>query len=189
MSTKRRNIDLLLLRTIENLGIVGDIVNVRPGFARNYLLPHGLAEHPTPEKIESLKEARAAALAELAAERRQREALIERMSEVTVSVKRSCNDQGLLYGSITQRDIADALAEAGYGVEVRAVRLASTMRRIGSYTVPIQLDKDLRCEITINILPDRELEDQIRAADEESAEGASSKASETSEPEASAASV
>ncbi len=168
MSSRRRQIELLLLRTIENLGIVGDIVTVRPGYARNYLLPHGLAEFPTPEKIESLKEARATALAEVAAERKEREALIGRMSDVTVSVTRSCNDQGLLYGSISQRDVAEALAEAGYGVEIRAIRLAGSMRRVGSYAVPIQLDKDLRCEITLKIVADRELESQLREAEEAS---------------------
>ena len=61
-----KKVKLLLNKSVENLGIVGDIVKVRPGFARNYLLPHALAETPTPTKIERLKEAREAALAELA---------------------------------------------------------------------------------------------------------------------------
>ena len=66
-------VELLLLRNVENLGIVGDVVKVRAGFARNYLLPLALAEHPTPEKIEALKDARAKAQAELAALRSRRE--------------------------------------------------------------------------------------------------------------------
>ena len=72
-----RKVELLLNRTIENLGLVGDVVKVKPGFARNYLLPHGFAEAPTPEKIEALKDARAAAQAELAKVRAAREALME----------------------------------------------------------------------------------------------------------------
>ena len=67
-----RPVELLLTRNVENLGIVGDIVKVRAGFARNYLLPHALAEHPTEAKVEALKEARAKALAELAAQRKLR---------------------------------------------------------------------------------------------------------------------
>ena len=65
-----KNIELLLLRTVENLGIVGDIVRVKTGFARNYLVPHGLAEVPTPTKIESLKEERTKALIELQARKK-----------------------------------------------------------------------------------------------------------------------
>ncbi|HMN95369.1 MAG TPA: 50S ribosomal protein L9 [Phycisphaerales bacterium] len=159
-----RSIELLLLRNIENLGIVGDLVKVRPGHARNFLLPHALAEFPTPEKIESLKDARAKALAEVAKARSDREELLARMTEVSVSVVRSCNDQGILYGSISQRDIADALQAAGYGVDVRAVRLSQSIRRIGSYHVPVQLDKDLRTEITIEVKPDRQLEQEMREA-------------------------
>ena len=68
----RKSVELLLNRTVENLGIVGDVVKVKPGFARNYLLPHQIAEHPTPEKIEALKEARAKAQAELAKLRSER---------------------------------------------------------------------------------------------------------------------
>jgi large subunit ribosomal protein L9 len=150
-----KKVKLLLNRNVENLGIVGDIVKVRPGFARNYLLPQALAEAPTPTKIERLKEARAAALAEVAKLRSEREALIARMTNVAITLQRSCNDQGLLYGSITQRDIADGLQAAGYGVDVRAVRLSQTIRRIGPYHVPIQFDKDLRAEVTVNVEPDR----------------------------------
>ena len=152
-----KNIELLLLRSVENLGIVGDIVRVKPGFARNYLLPHGLAETPTASKIESLREERALAQADLSRLRDAREELLARMTEVTVTLVRSCNDKGILYGSVTQRDIADALVAAGYGVDVKAVRLSNPFRRVGSYPVPIQFEKDLSAEITLQIDPDREL--------------------------------
>ena len=151
-------IELLLLRTVENLGIVGDLVTVRAGFARNYLLPHALAEHPTDAKIESLKAARATAVAEIAATRAQRERTINKLTGVNIKLTRSCNDQGVLYGSITQRDIADALVAAGYAVDMRAVRLAAPFRRIGSYVCTIQFEKELKADITIDIAADRALE-------------------------------
>lgn len=153
-----KKVKLLLNKTVENLGIVGDIVKVRPGYARNYLLPHALAESPTPTKVERLKEAREAALAELARLRQSREELIARMKDVAISIQRSCNDQGILYGSVTQRDISEALQAAGYGVGIREVRLSQNIRRIGSYHVPIQFEKDLRTDITLNVEPDRTLE-------------------------------
>ena len=155
-----RNIELLLTETIENLGIVGDVVKVKPGYARNFLLPHGLAEFPSRAKIEALKETRAKAQAELAHLRSAREELLGRMEEVTISIQRSCNDQGVLYGSVTQRDIADALQEAGYNVGTRSVRLSQAIGRVGEYAVPIQFERDLRTEITIAIEPDRSLEDE-----------------------------
>lgn len=157
-----RNIELLLTESVENLGIVGDIVKVRPGFARNYLLPQGRAEFPTPTKIESLKEARAQAQAQLAELRSAREALLERMieDEVKITLVRSANDQGALYGSVTQRDISDALQEAGYDVGVRSVRLSQPIRRVGDYHVPIQFEKDLRTEITVVIESDTPLEER-----------------------------
>ncbi len=155
-----KNIELLLLETVEHLGIVGDIVKVKPGYARNYLLPHLIAEFPTEEKIESLKEARAAAQAELQALRSAREELLGRMEEVEITLQRSCNDQGVLYGSVTQRDIADALQEAGYDVGVRSVRLSQTIRRVGDYSVPVQFEKDLRTEINLTVIADRSIEDE-----------------------------
>lgn len=164
-----RYVELLLLKSIENLGIVGDTVKVRPGFARNYLLPMGLADVPTPSKIDALKEERAKAQSELARLRAAREELHARMESVEVTVQRSCNDQGVLYGSVTQRDIADALQAEGFDVGVRSVRLTQTIRRVGEYHVPIQFERDLRTEITIHVTPDRALE-EFEGAEEEAAE-------------------
>jgi large subunit ribosomal protein L9 len=155
-----RNTELLLLETVESLGIVGDIVKVKTGYARNYLLPHGIAEFPTPSRIEALKEERAKAQAALAQLRADREELLARMEEVNIKLVRSCNDKGILYGSVTQRDIADGLQEAGYNVGTRSIRLAHAIRRIGEYPVPIQFDKDLRAEITVNVEPDQPLEER-----------------------------
>jgi len=154
----KSRIELLLNRTVDNLGIVGDVVKVRSGFARNYLLPHRIAEHPTPERIELLKEARAIAQAEVAKVRSERESLVTRLEGVTIKLVRSCNDQGVLYGAVSQRDIADQLVIDGYGVDTRAVRLASPLRRIGTYHCTIQFDRDLRSEITVDVNPDRAIE-------------------------------
>jgi len=161
-----KSIELLLLRNVENLGIVGDVVKVRAGFARNYLLPHALAEHPTAEKIESLKDARAKAQAELAALRARRESTVGKLVDKKITLVRSCNDQGLLYGSITQRDISDALVAEGFEVDMRAVRLAQPFRRVGSYSCLIQFERDLKAEIAIDVKPDRVLESMMVRTEE-----------------------
>jgi len=149
-----KRVELLLVDTVENLGIVGDVVKVRRGYARNYLLPLGLAESPSHKRLEELQERRKQVQAELAQQRAEREALHEKIKELKLSMVRSCNDQGALYGSVTQRDIADALVEAGYNVNVRSVRLGQVIKRVGEYHVPIQLDRDLKGDLTLTIQPD-----------------------------------
>lgn len=173
-----RNYELLLLETIENLGLVGDVVKVRPGFARNFLLPNAMAEAPTAEKIESLKEARKVAQAEVSKQRAEREAVIARLEGITITLVRACNDQGVLYGAVTQRDISDQLIADGYGIDMRAVRLANPMRRVGSQSVTIQFGRDLVAEITVSVKPDRIIEletspapSKAAASDEPSTEG------------------
>ena len=169
----KRNVELLLNVTVENLGLVGDVVKVKPGHARNYLLPHGLAEYPTAEKIEALKDARATAAAAMQKRQEGRAKLIARLTDVTIKLIRSVNDQGALYGAVTHRDIFDQLQVDGFPVEIHAVRLANTVRRIGSYTCAIVFDRELRTEINIEVLPDRTLElfqqsvDAERAAENE----------------------
>jgi large subunit ribosomal protein L9 len=155
-----RRIELLLNSNVENLGIVGDVVRVRMGFARNYLLPMRLAELPTPEKIEALAADREIAQQEYEENQTVQAALIEKLADVELTLTRSANDQGGLYGSVTQRDISDALAENNFDVPTRAVRLHQAIRRVGEYSVTIQFGKDLRTDIDIIVNPDRPLEDR-----------------------------
>ena len=156
-----RSIALLLNQNVEGLGIVGDVVKVKPGFARNYLLPMGIAEFPSEERIEALREARAAAQAELEAIREQRKGIIESLQDLSIELVRSCNDRGILYGSVTQRDISDALNGQGHAVDERSIRLAQPIRRLGDFTVVVQFEKDLRTEITVTVLPDRSLAEEM----------------------------
>jgi large subunit ribosomal protein L9 len=155
-----RRIELLLNSNVENLGIVGDVVRVRMGFARNFLIPMGLAEIPTPEKIEVLAAERAIALQNYEEDQSKQAVLIKRLEDVALTITRSANDQGGLYGSVTQRDISDALAENDFIIPTRAVRLHQAIRRIGEYSVTIQFGKDLRTDIDIIVNPDRPLEDR-----------------------------
>lgn len=155
-----RQVTLLLNENVESLGIVGDVVKVKPGYARNYLLPFGIAEVPTDERIEELKTAREAAMAELQTMRADRRGIIDALQDTAVALIRSCNDRGILYGSVTQRDISDALKELGHSVDERAVRLANPIRRVGEYPVVIQFEKEMRVEIQIRVEADRSIEDE-----------------------------
>ena len=157
----RRSIELLLLDDVESLGSVGDGVKVRTGHARNYLLPMGLAEMPTEERIAELQARREAAMARVQARRSARESLVAELEGYEVTLIRSCNDRGGLYGSVTQRDIADSLGTLGFeGVDIRSVRLPTSIRRIGTYEVPVQFEVDLRVDITVTVEPDQPLEER-----------------------------
>jgi len=159
MSSAKRT-ELLLTSNVENLGIVGDVVRVRMGFARNYLVPMGFAEVPTQERIESLTEAREAAVKEHEVKRAAQATIIEKLEGTTLTLTRSANDQGGLYGSVTQRDISDALLENEFDVDTRAIRLHQAIRRIGEYQVTIQFGSDLKTDVEIIVNPDRPLEDR-----------------------------
>ena len=155
-----RQVTLLLNRNVESLGIVGDVVKVRPGYARNYLLPLGIAEVPTEERIEALKAAREEAMAQLEQLRSERRGIITALEDLAITLVRSCNDRGILYGSVTQRDIADGLNELGHRVDERAVRLANPIRRVGEYPVVIQFEKEMRIEILIKVDADRSIAEE-----------------------------
>lgn len=153
-----KTIELLLLETIENLGIIGDVVKVKPGYARNYLLPHGLAETPTQEKIAELAARRKEVEAELKQLRSEQEKLIEKLAEHEVTLERSANEQGALFGGVTQHDIAEALRAEGFAIEDRHVRIGERINRLDTYMIPLQLAKDLKVEIKLWVVSDKPLE-------------------------------
>ena len=152
-----KNIRLLLVENVDNLGIVGDVVNVKPGFARNYLLPHGYATEPDEQVVASLAAKRANAEKQLRELRAQRESMISKVEGVEIRLIRSCNDQGVLYGSVTQQDIAEALTDAGFAVKPREVRLPHTIKRLGNYDVHIKVASDLEADVSLIVEPDREV--------------------------------
>ena len=153
-----RTLELLLTENVDNLGIVGDVVSVRAGYARNFLLPRGLATEPSEEMIKALADRRAEAEKEQSRLREMRKQMVDRLDGFELTLERSCNDQGLLYGSVTQKDIADALDEHDFAVKSREVRLPHTIKRIDSYEVPIRFDADLEATIKLWVVADRELD-------------------------------
>lgn len=179
-----RSVELLLTHTVDNLGIVGDVVHVRAGYARNYLLPRGLAVTPTDRAKRALAEQRAAEQQRLAALRRELEEICEKLEGYEISLERSCNDNGWLYGSVSQHDIAEALHAEGFPfVHDRHVRIGQSIKRVDSYEIPIQFDQDLKTEIKLWVVPDREIsfgrETEESAETEAPAEGEAPPADET----------
>jgi len=151
----KRHVELLLTENVGNTGIVGDVVNVKPGFARNYLLPRGLATTPTKGAIARLAERRKQAEAEMAKQREQLESMLETLQGREITVQRSHNEQGVLFGGVSQHDIAEALREEGFEVDDRAVRIGQTIKRLDSYDIPLVLAPDLKTQIKLWVVSDR----------------------------------
>lgn len=153
----RRHIKLLLTENVDGLGIVGDIVNAKAGYARNFLLPRGYATLPSQEAMAELAGKRQEAEKMMAELRSKREKMVGSLDGFELTLERSCNDFGMLYGSVTQRDIAAELGKKGYEVKPREVRLAQAIKRVDSYEIPIKLDSDLEAIVKVWVVADREL--------------------------------
>lgn len=150
--------ELLLTESVDGLGIVGDVVTVRSGYARNYLLPRNVATAPSPEKIQALASRREEAKKILERQRADRVAMIEKLEGFEITLIRACNDLGHLYGSVTQQDISKALAEQHFIVKARDVRLNETIKRVGHYEVHVRPEADLEAVVKLTVNPDRPLE-------------------------------
>jgi large subunit ribosomal protein L9 len=163
-------INLLLTDNVDNLGIVGDVVDVKPGYARNFLLPRGLAMPPTKAAIKRLAARRAEVEKEMARKRAAQQKMIEQLEAFELTMQRSANEQGILYGGVSQHDIAEALREQGFEIEDRHVRIGEQIKRLDSYPIPVVLAQDLRTEIKLWVVSDRPLETQEQAEAEEAGE-------------------
>lgn len=146
--------DVILLGNIRNLGALGDRVTVKPGYARNYLIPQSKAVYATAENILKFDERRAE-LEKIAAEKHSqsvaRQQQLNALPALTIVVK--AGEEGKLFGSIGTRDIIDALNKAGVEVEKREVSLPhGTLRELGEHPIAIELDSDVSATITINLV-------------------------------------
>jgi large subunit ribosomal protein L9 len=166
----QKTIELLLVENVENLGIVGDVVNVKPGYARNYLVPMGLATTPTSGAMQALEERRKQVERQMREQRAQQEKMIEALEGTEITLQRSANEQGVLFGSVTQHDIAAALREEGFAITERDVRIGSPIKRLDSYEVPIQLAADLKTTIKLWVVSDKPAEELNAEGEEEMTE-------------------
>ena len=150
-----KTIELLLLENVDNLGIIGDVVTVRPGYARNYLLPHGLATVPTPGAVKALEARRAEVEAEMKKLVAAQEELVSKIDGYELTIERAANEQGVLFAGVSQHDIALAMQEAGFDIEDRFVRIGEQIKRLDSYQIPLVINRDLKAEIKLWVVSDK----------------------------------
>lgn len=145
---------VILQENIEKLGSRGQVVEVSPGYARNFLLPRKLAIEATPGNLKRLEKIRATLAKREATERDAAAKLAEMLAAVTLTIRRKAGETDQLFGSVTSADIAEALAAEGYTVDKRKIRLDDPIKLIGEYTVPVKLHHDI--ETTVKIIVARE---------------------------------
>lgn len=158
---------LLLRRDIPKLGLVGDVVDVSDGYARNYLLPQRLAVLPTEANLKEIEEEKRRAEAERKARRRRLEEAAQRLANVEVMIHAAANPEGHLYGSVGPREIAAALREEGHDVEPSNVELHETIRQLGTRMVPVVFADDLRVEVKVWVVQEKAAGDLEADADEQ----------------------
>jgi large subunit ribosomal protein L9 len=155
---KEKDVQLLLKKSVEKLGKPGDIVEVAPGYGRNYLLPQGFAVPVTDENLRLVK----IEVERIEKEETQRRAELARikkaLEESPCTILAKATEEGHLYGSITATVIKEELAKAGIAIEEKWVHLDSPLREIGTYDVPIHLAADIETVLKVWIVAEDKLE-------------------------------
>jgi len=177
---------ILLREDIENLGGRGEIVKVKSGYARNYLLPQGFAILATKGNIRQVEQERKVLLKKAAEEKSTAEAQLEQMGSLALRFERLAGESGTLFGSVTSIDIAEALAGKGYEIDRRKISLKSPIKEIGEFTVPVKLHREVILDLPVSVVVEGEvmqehLEEEPAVAEETAAAEAPKAASEEEE--------
>ncbi len=142
-------IQLILKEDVAHLGQSGELVSVRPGFGRNYLIPQGLAVHATRKNVAQMEHERKAIEAKAAKTRKDAESIAARLTGVTVQLERQTGEGDKLFGSVTTRDIEEALKGMGHDVDRKKIALADPIRALGQFDVEVKIARDVNATIKV----------------------------------------
>ncbi|MBP1805526.1 50S ribosomal protein L9 [Rubellimicrobium aerolatum] len=142
---------VILLERVAKLGQMGDVVNVKPGFARNFLLPQGKAMRASETNVAKFEQTKVQLEAQNLETRKEAEAVAATLDGQTFVVIRSASDGGALYGSVTTRDVADAATAGGFSVDKRQVILNAPIKDLGIHTVTVRLHPEVDTAIRVNV--------------------------------------
>jgi large subunit ribosomal protein L9 len=145
-------LEIILRKDVDNLGRAGEVVSVRPGYGRNYLIPRGLALSATRGNIAQLDHQKRIIAAEQARIKAEHAKMAEQLKGVTVSIARKKGQDGKLFGSVSTKDIAEALANQNLQVDRKLIKLDEPFKAIGSYEVPVRFSGDVSVEIRVNVV-------------------------------------
>ncbi len=159
------NTKILLREDIENLGGRGEVVKVKAGYARNYLLPQGMATLATKSNVQQIEREREALLKKAAVEKSTAEGQAAQMGDIALSFERKAGETGQLFGSVTTMDIADALKAKGYEIDRRRIIMKDAIKETGDYTVSVKLHREVTLQIPVTVTPEGGVPETATAAD------------------------
>jgi large subunit ribosomal protein L9 len=145
-------IKVVLQKDVDNLGHGGDVVRVRPGFARNFLVPRGLAVPATESNLKRVDELRRVAVAHASKSLAEAKEQLQKIEAVSVKIERAVGDEGKMYGSVTARDIELAFAAAGVTIDRKKLVLVEPLKTLGLAEVPIKLHPDVVAKLRVEVV-------------------------------------
>jgi large subunit ribosomal protein L9 len=145
-------IELILREDVPSLGRAGQMVRVKPGYARNFLLPRGLAFEATEGNKKRIEAEAKARDTKATAERTEAQALASRLAEATLTFTAKAGEDGKLFGSITSSDIAHELEAKGFTVAKRKIELEHPLKHLGFHSIPVRLSHDVQAEVRVNVV-------------------------------------
>lgn len=159
---------VLLCEDVENLGWYGDIVNVKDGYARNYLLPQGVAIAPSESKIKAMAAEKAQRAEQRRLVREQLEKVAAAVEGAEVEITANANELGHLFGSVTERDIAEKLREKGFEIKESMIRLSGGhIKELGTFEVGVKIAADLRAKVQVRVISDQQQEQAVESVEED----------------------
>ena len=148
---------ILLREDVDDLGARGEIVRVRAGYARNYLLPRKLAVEATTNNVKAIEQERAALLKKEANERTTAQGQADQLGALLLEFKRKAGEQGALYGSVTSMDIAEELKQRGYEIDRHRIHLREPLKRLGEFAVPLRLHREVTVDLKVKVAAEGEV--------------------------------
>lgn len=148
--------EVILRETIDTLGRAGQVVKVSDGYARNYLLPRKLAYLATPGNLKVIEFERQSLIRKEAKQKGEAEQLKGMLDKVEILIRRKVGEQDVLYGSVTNSDVADELEKKGFQIEKRKIHMDDHIKKLGDFEIPIRLFKDVTAVIKLKVEPEIE---------------------------------
>ncbi len=150
------HVKVILLRKVAKLGLIGDLVNVKPGFARNYLLPKKIALRATKENLKYFEEQKAQIEKENESTKIEAQKIADKMNSLVIALARQASEKGQLYGSVTSRDIANAIKEQGYKITASQINLNTPIKSLGIYELNVELHPEVSVIVKLSIAKSEE---------------------------------
>lgn len=143
---------IILRQDIENLGIMGEVVTVKDGYARNYLIPRQLAYYASPTAVEKIEKEKEVYMQKRAEQKSAAEALAEKFSDLQVTIAMKVGEEGKLFGSVTSQMIADELKLQGYGIDKREITIPEQIKTLGVFQVKVKLHQEVEATLRVWVI-------------------------------------